>query len=35
MSALKVLFVGGTGILSSAVARRAVNVGVDLQIVTR
>jgi nucleoside-diphosphate-sugar epimerase len=35
MSALKVLFIGGTGIISSAVARRAVSVGVDLHIVTR
>jgi nucleoside-diphosphate-sugar epimerase len=35
MSALKVLFIGGTGIISSAVARRALNAGVDLHIVTR
>ncbi len=32
---LRVLFLGGTGIISSACARRAVEVGLDLTVVTR
>lgn len=35
MSALKVLFIGGTGNISSAAARRAVDLGVDLSVLTR
>ncbi|MCW2811841.1 MAG: NAD-dependent dehydratase [Friedmanniella sp.] len=35
MSALKVLFIGGTGIISSACVRRALDVGIDLTVLTR
>lgn len=35
MSALKVLFVGGTGIISSAVTRLAVERGIDLHLLSR
>lgn len=35
MSALKVLFVGGTGIISSAVTRLAVERGLDLHLLSR
>ncbi len=35
MSSLRVLFLGGTGIISSACAARAVEAGVDLHLVTR
>jgi nucleoside-diphosphate-sugar epimerase len=33
--ALKVLFIGGTGIISSACSRRAVDVGLDLTVLNR
>jgi nucleoside-diphosphate-sugar epimerase len=33
--ALKVLFIGGTGIISSACSRRAVEVGIDLTVLNR
>jgi nucleoside-diphosphate-sugar epimerase len=33
--ALKVLFIGGTGIISSACSRRAVDVGIDLTVLNR
>jgi nucleoside-diphosphate-sugar epimerase len=35
MTSLKVLFIGGTGIISSGCARRAVAVGIDLTILNR
>lgn len=35
MSALRVLFIGGTGIISSAAARRALDTGIDLTVLTR
>jgi nucleoside-diphosphate-sugar epimerase len=35
MSALKVLFLGGTGVISSACAARAIEQGVDLHVVNR
>ncbi|MGI8446497.1 MAG: NAD-dependent epimerase/dehydratase family protein, partial [Streptosporangiaceae bacterium] len=35
MSSLRVLFLGGTGVISSASARRAVDAGVDLSVITR
>lgn len=35
MSALKVLFLGGTGTISSATARRAIETGIELTLVTR
>ena len=35
MSALKVLFIGGTGIISSACARLAVERGIDLHVLNR
>ena len=35
MSALRVLFLGGTGIISSACAGRAVESGLDLSVVNR
>ena len=35
MPALKVLFIGGTGIISSACSRRAVNIGIDLTVLNR
>src|SRR5450432_210166 len=35
MSSLKVLFIGGTGIISSGCARRAVATGIDLTILNR
>jgi nucleoside-diphosphate-sugar epimerase len=35
MTALKVLFIGGTGIISSAAARRALEAGIELTVLTR
>src|SRR4051794_134580 len=35
MSALRVLFIGGSGIISSACSRRAVDLGVDLTVLNR
>ncbi len=35
MSGLRVLFLGGTGIISSACARRAIELGLDLTVVNR
>jgi nucleoside-diphosphate-sugar epimerase len=35
VAALKVLFIGGTGIISSACSRRAVAVGIDLTVLNR
>lgn len=35
MSALKVLFIGGTGVISSACSKRAVACGVDLHVLNR
>lgn len=35
MTALKVLFIGGSGIISAAAARRAVEVGVELTVLNR
>jgi nucleoside-diphosphate-sugar epimerase len=35
VTALKVLFIGGTGIISAAAARRAVETGIDLTLLTR
>lgn len=35
MTALKVLFIGGTGVISSACSRRAVAAGIDLTILNR
>jgi nucleoside-diphosphate-sugar epimerase len=35
VTALKVLFIGGTGIISSACSRRAVEVGIDLTVLNR
>ena len=35
MGALTVLFIGGTGIISSAVARRAVDLGLDVSVLNR
>jgi nucleoside-diphosphate-sugar epimerase len=35
MSARKVLFIGGTGVISSACARRAVDSGIELHVLTR
>lgn len=35
MAALKVLFIGGTGIISSACSRRAVEVGIELTVLNR
>lgn len=35
MSALRVLFLGGTGTISSATARRAIETGIELTLVTR
>jgi nucleoside-diphosphate-sugar epimerase len=35
VAALKVLFIGGTGIISSACSRRAVEVGIDLTVLNR
>jgi len=35
MSALRVLFIGGSGVISSACAREAVNAGIDLYVLNR
>ncbi len=35
MSSLRVLFLGGTGVISSACARLAVDAGIDLSVITR
>ena len=35
MTALKVLFIGGSGVISSACSRRAVAVGLDLTVLNR
>jgi nucleoside-diphosphate-sugar epimerase len=35
MTALKVLFIGGSGVISSACAQRAVDLGIDLYVVNR
>ena len=35
MSRLKVLFIGGSGVISSACAREAVNAGIDLYVLNR
>lgn len=35
MAALRALFIGGSGIISAAAARRAVEVGIDLTLMTR
>src|SRR5215469_13583212 len=35
MSALRVLFVGGSGVISSACAREAVEAGIDLYVLNR
>ena len=35
MTALKVLFIGGSGVISSACSQRAVDVGIDLYVLNR
>jgi nucleoside-diphosphate-sugar epimerase len=35
VTSLKVLFIGGTGVISSACARRAVDLGIDLHVLNR
>jgi hypothetical protein len=35
VTALQVLFIGGTGVISAAAARRAVETGIDLTVMTR
>ena len=35
MAALKVLFIGGSGVISSACSRRAVEVGIELTVLNR
>src|SRR5690349_11075438 len=35
MSALRILFIGGSGIISSACSRRAIDLGLDLTVLNR